>query len=385
MKLLWLASWYPNRLDLYTGDFIQRHARSVSLYCDVEVIFVKKDPGLLPGTSAVVKSESGALSEQVIYYNPRKINIPLADKILSFLQYKKIYRQAVKQYIQEHGKPSFIHVHVAMNAGLIALWAKRKFKIPYLLTEHWAGYLPAANPNIRDLNFVIRQYHKNVIQNASECSFVSIFLQQVLKQTYRMQNTRVIPNVVDTDVFYPAEKQPSGKLRFIHVSTMLYQKNPEAILYALSLLKEDFDFEMLLYGPVTPDLQQLIKTLGLEEMVLLQGEVPQGELAKAMQQSDALVLYSRFETFGCVLIEANACGIPVIVSNLEVFHEIVEDGVNGIFAAGERPEALAEKLKQFILQKDQFNKKLIAEAARKKYNFQQVGKEFLDWYKNIDN
>lgn len=385
MKILWLVSWYPNRLDPYTGDFIQRHARSVSQYCDVEVIFVKKDPQLLPGTSAVVKSKNGALSEQVIYYNPRKTNIPLADKVLSFLQYKKIYRQAVKQYIQEHGKPAFIHVHVAMNAGLIALWAKRKFKIPYLLTEHWAGYLDEARPNFSDLNFVIRHYYQQVIRGASECSFVSAYLQQLFKRKFGIQITRVIPNVVDTDVFFPVEKQPAEKLRFIHVSTMLYQKNPEAILYALSLLKENFDFEMLLYGPVTVARQQLITTLGLEEKVLLKGEVPQDELAKVMQQCDALILYSRFETFGCVLIEANACGVPVIVSDLEVFHEIVEEGLNGIFAEGENPEALAETLKQFILQQGHFNKKIIAQAAKDKYNYQQVGKQFLDWYKHIDN
>ena len=104
-----------------------------------------------------------------------------------------------------------------------------------------------------------------------------------------------------------------------------------------------------------------------------------------MQQCDALILYSRFETFGCVLIEANACGIPVVVSDLEVFHEIVEEGINGIFAAGDKSAVLAEKLKQFVLQRTNFDKSLIAKAAAEKYNYKKVGRQFFDLYKNFDN
>lgn len=98
-----------------------------------------------------------------------------------------------------------------------------------------------------------------------------------------------------------------------------------------------------------------------------------------------MILYSRFETFGCVLIEANACGIPVIVSNLQVFHEIVDEGVNGVFVEGENPAALAEKLKQFILQMNTFDKTAIARFTAEKYNYKRVGQQFLDFYKKINN
>ena len=191
--------------------------------------------------------------------------------------------------------------------------------------------------------------------------------------------------MVNIDVFYPEEKHPRDKIRFIHVSTMLYQKNPEAILQALELLKNSFPFEMYFYGPVSPSIITLVADLGLQEHVLLKGEVPQEVLCKQIQQSDALILYSRFETFGCVLIEANACGVSVIVSDLEVFHEIIEEGVNGLFVEGENPVALAEKLKHFILQMNTFDKTGIARSAAEKYNFIRVGQQFLDLYKKINN
>ena len=136
---------------------------------------------------------------------------------------------------------------------------------------------------------------------------------------------------------------------------MVYQKNTEAILTALSLLKKDCNFEMYLYGTMNPALEKLIEELKLENHVFVKGEVSHILLSKAIQHADALVLYSRYETFGCVLIEANACGVPVIVSDLEVFHEIVDEGFNGIFVAGENPVALAAKLKEFAESKNKFD------------------------------
>jgi glycosyltransferase involved in cell wall biosynthesis len=385
MKVLWLVSWYPNRLDKFTGDFIQRHAQAVSQYADVEVLFVKKDEFLTRNTIEVERTVTGNLTEHIIYYNSPKTNLKIIDRVISFFNYKKYYQQAVEQYIKENGRPAYIHVHVAMKAGLIALWAKRKYNIPFLLTEHWGDYLEEAVPNIKDYNFVYQHNSKKIITSAVASTFVSASLQKLMIKKYAIQNTEVIPNVVNTDIFYPVENLLVDRIRFIHISSMVYQKNPEAILEALALLKDEFEFEMLLYGPVTVMQEDLIVKLGLQEKVLIKGEVTQDVLAKSIQQCDALILYSRFETFGCVLIEANACGIPVIVSNLEVFHEIVVEGVNGIFAAGENSAALAEKLKQFALQRTNFDKNLIAATAAEKYNYKKVGEQFLSRYKNINN
>ncbi|MFZ1451526.1 MAG: glycosyltransferase family 4 protein, partial [Ferruginibacter sp.] len=237
--------------------------------------------------------------------------------------------------------------------------------------------------NIKDYNFVYQHYWKKIITGAIAATFVSAALQKLMIKKYAIVNTQVIPNVVDTCIFYPVEKQPAHKIRFIHISTMIYQKNPEAILQALALIKDEFQFEMLLYGPVTEMQKDLITKQGLKDKILLMGEVPQEALAKSMQQCDALILYSRFETFGCVLIEANACGIPVIVSDLEVFHEIVEEGVNGFFVPGENVQALAEKLREFVKQKDSFDKDLIAAHAAEKYNYKKVGQQFFQLYNRL--
>lgn len=384
MKVLWLASTYPSLIHRFDGDFIQRHARATAIHCDVEVIHIVKDAdGQFTNDITEFLSNDNRLAEKIIYYKPYKTSIKIIDRYLSSIKYKRIYRDTVKKYILLQGKPAFIHVHMAMKAGLTALWLKKKYRIPYILSEHWGGYLDEAKPSIRDYNFFYRYYWKQIITEAGICTFVShAFREQMLKK-YSIKSSYVIPNVVDTDIFFPAEKTQTEKTRFVHISTMIYQKNTEDILKALNLIKDESPVELYLFGPINPSLESMIATLRLQNIVFIKGEVPQQKLSAAIQQSDVLILYSRFETFGCVLIEANACGVPVIVSNLPVFHEIIDEGFNGIFAEGENPTALAEKLRQFILEKNTFDKNRIAELAAEKYNFNKIGGQFFDLYQTL--
>lgn len=376
-----MASWYPGRLDKFDGDFIQRHARAVSLHCDVYVIFVKKDVQLKINTSTTELVISPNLTEKYIYYNPPITGLSLFDKYLSYRNYNKLMRNAISEYVKTNGRPGLVHVHVAMKAGINALWAKKKWNIPFIVTEHWTAYLDNADQKLSHYSSLFKNGLKKVLNKASAITVVSNFLGKSIQSCFPGIDYSVIPNVVNTDLFYPVQKQDTCKILFIHISSMNNQKNTEAIIVAMSLVKEDHPVELYLYGPVNPSLEALITDLGLQQIVFAKGEVPQEVLSKAIQQSDALILYSRFETFGCVLIEANACGVPVIVSNLEVFHELIEEGVNGLYAEGENPAALAEKLRQFIAQKEQFNKMEIAATAAEKYNYKKVGQQFIELYK----
>lgn len=384
MKILWLSSWYPSQLYPYDGDFIQRHAAAASLFNEIEVIYVVKDPdGKVTNDVKEVVVKNGGLTERIIYYKPVKTAVGLLNRFLSTLRYKKEYKKAVERYISTNGKPAFVHVHIAMKAGLIALWLKKKHQIPYIISEQWVGYFDGASPSIYEFNCIYRHYWKQIFVEAFAGTFVSTVLKNQLIKLYQVQNAQVIPNVVNTDIFKPVDHLSQSPIRFIHISIMTYQKNLEAILEALAILKGSTAFEMDIYGPPNDNIRDLIRELDLQEHVFIKGEVPHSELTKALQRSDALILYSRFETFGCVLIEANACGVPVIVSDIPVFHEIVKEGLNGMFVKGEDPETLAEKLKQFAEQKGSFDKNAIAANAATKYNYKEIGQQFDKFYQEI--
>jgi len=387
MKVVWLVSWYPTPLAPFDGDFIQRHARAVALHCQVEVIHIVKDAyGNITPKKYENITVSGNLTERIIYYKPFKTGIDFLDKYISHRAYRKLYQKAIKLYITDNGKPAFVHVHVALKSGLIALWMKKKYGIPYIVSEHWAWFLPEAIPGMNDFSAIYKKWWQQIFNGAYKITVVSKVLGDALVQRFGSKGYALIPNVVDTTIFYPVAKQNNTVPAFAHISSLSYQKNPEHIIEAFAILKQRaIPFSLYIFGHEKKQLRDMVFTKGLSTDIFFKEEVPQAELVIILQQMDALILYSRFETFGCVLIEANACGVPVIVSDIPVFHEIVEEGVNGVFVENNSPKALAEKLFEFIQQKIIFDKAQIAIDAADKYNNEKIGKQFIELYQQALN
>jgi glycosyltransferase involved in cell wall biosynthesis len=381
-KILWLPAWYPNDIEKYAGDFIQRHAKAVALFNAVQVIHVLRDKeGVITKNIKEFNCKTGNLNEQIIYYHTPVIAISLLDKLISHRRYQAIYRKAVKNYIQNEGIPSCAHVHVIGKNGMVAWWMKKKYRVLIVVTEHWTGYLAEASPNFSNLHWLFKNSWHRLMKESKGLNVVSSYLGAAITRIQKDMPITVIPNVVDDSVFFPV-KEKKQPVHFIHISTLGYQKNAEAILQAFAIVKKsNSGFQLSIFGPDKMELRKLCFALDLQNHVSFYDEVPQLQLAAYMQQSHALILYSRYETFGCVLIEANACGVPVIVSDIPVFHEIVEEGVNGFFVPGENPEALAQKIIWFMQEyKNEFAEK-IAAVAKEKYNYRRVGKLFDDFYR----
>lgn len=126
MKVLWLCSWYPNKLKPFDGDFIQRHAQAVSSLHHVYVIFIKKDEdGIITKEVKEETQTHNNLTETIVYYRPLKTGISFFDKVISNRKFKKLYKEVIGKYISVNGKPALVHVHVALKAGMLAVWLKK--------------------------------------------------------------------------------------------------------------------------------------------------------------------------------------------------------------------------------------------------------------------
>lgn len=387
MKVLWLVSWYPNQLNPLNGDFVQRHAEAVSQFHTVDIIHLCRDEkAVVTKNKHTVFVKKNNCTEKMVYYHSLKTGIRILDRFFSSLLYRKLYKKAIKEYVSSHGLPALVHVHVTMNAGLIALWMKKKYGVKYVVTEHASQLLPEATNNFYQQPAFYRRAWKKVMQYADGLSVVSNYLGDTISKNILAKAYRVIPNVVNTTIFKLGEKTGSDKIRFIYIARIDYQKNTEAVFKAFSLLKKvNPSFELITVTDETEKIHQLIQAFELEEQVMNRAEIPQAALVKLIQQSDALVLYSRYETFGCVVAEANACGVSVIVSDIPTLHELVTEKVNGAFAANENAEALAQKLQWFMENKNSFNPQQIATNAYTRYNYQTVGEQFSNWYNDIIN
>src|SRR5664279_4494138 len=108
--ILWLASWYPNALAPYDGDFIQRHARAVALFQKITVIHIKKDEeGRMTQDVKSFSSSQNNLEEIIVFYKPIKTRLHYLNRLLSAIKYKKVYRNILRNYINENGKPDLVH------------------------------------------------------------------------------------------------------------------------------------------------------------------------------------------------------------------------------------------------------------------------------------
>ena len=230
---------------------------------------------------------------------------------------------------------------------------------------------------------IVRMGWINTIRNAESISLVSAHLQTAFKKKFDHPDTIVIPNVVDTTIFHPTtEAKPSC---FLHISGLDRRKNPLGILAAFKKIVPGHPgLKLKIIGsPGTPDVLEYVKENGLKESVSFHAEMAQTDLAKALHDSIALILYSNAETFGCVIIEANASGVPVIVSDIPVFHETVEEGINGYFAHANDPGALAQRMLDMISNRNNFNKEKIASLTRSRYSYNVIGKQISDWYDHV--
>ncbi|MEO6813247.1 MAG: glycosyltransferase family 4 protein [Ginsengibacter sp.] len=383
-EILVLPSWYPSEVEKFAGDFIQRHIEAIALYCHQFVIHVVKDEHAKITKNVVsFATIKNNFTEQIIYYHIKKTGFGLLDKLLSNRKYNRVYKNAIKTYVKNSGKPALVHVHVAMKAGMMAVWLKRKYSIPYILSEHWSGYLLVSDLKFIDYNIAFKIWTKRVFAKASAVTVVSDYLGKEIQRLFPSVKYSVIPNVVNSEIFYPVEKRPSDTALFIHASTMNYEKNVEGILKAFNIVKKtNPHFLLHLYGAQNESINKWISSFQLNENVVCYGEVSQKELASAMQQSDALIMNSRFETFGCVVIEANACGVPVIVSDIPVSHELITENVNGVFAAENNPEKLSEVILSFLDKRNSFNQLEIASTAEK-YSYKNVGRQFYELYQSV--
>lgn len=375
-KILWLCSWYPNDEDVHTGDFIQRHALAVSGLQKLEVLHVFKS-----GTHATAY-DCNQVNENLrehIYYNQVKGNGIIAT-LIGLFNYVLIHLR----HIEKHGKPDIIHVQIPMKSGLIALYFKWRYRIPYIVTEHYGIYNFNLDDHYKSRNFMFRFFTKLIIKNADKLTTVSKSLGEEMNAWVTKKEYQVIPNVVDTSLFYYRSSPQPSQFQFIHISNMIPLKNVEGIIEAVEILyKQRNDFKISFIGSTNSSFVELAKMKNLlGACISFEGIVPYSEISQRISNSNALIIFSDTESQSCVVLEALCCGKPAIVSNIGGVKELIDDE-NGYKVEVRNSNDLAEKMNMMMNEYAQFNGKQIANKAISKYAYHKVGKQFLDLYTSI--
>jgi len=367
-------------MDPFNGDFIQRHARAAALFNDIHVIHVTYDYPNDVENSGQELNSIGQLSEQIVYFKKKK---SLKAKLTNQLRWLANYKKTIRNYIIKNGKPDLVHLHVPMKAGVLALWMKKSYKISYIVTEHWGIYNHIVEDKYASKSVAFKKYTKKIFERASKFISVSDYLAKGINRQICKKDYVVIPNAVDTDLFYYKEKEASA-FRFIHVSNMVPLKNAEGILRSFkNFIQQNINAELIMVGDIGPQIRDYAQTLSFPAgAIKFLGEIPYTQVAAEMQKADCLLLFSNIENSPCVIGEALCCGLPVITTNVGGIPELTSES-NSLLIESKDEDALTQAMHEMVGGINNYNRKKIAENAISKFSYSVIGKQINTVYEEI--
>jgi glycosyltransferase involved in cell wall biosynthesis len=295
---------------------------------------------------------------------------------INYLIYLWSILRVSKKLIEIGFKPEVIHAHV-FSAGVPAVVIGKLYQIPVVITEHWTGF-----PR-RTLGFVEKTMARFAMKGTKWILPVSHNLQKNIEAYGIKGNFQIVPNVVDTTLFYPLEKDQTGihKKRILFVGLLTPRKGVAYLLHALAQLRQkrdDWELCIVGDGPARLEFENLAASLSLTDRVVFHGLKSKPEIADFMRQADFFVLPSLWENLPCVIIEAMASGLPIISTHAGGIPELVNKDTGILVAPGDvRPlsEALASMMDSF----NEYNRLSIAKRAQQ-YSLETIGRELHNIY-----
>lgn len=369
-NILFISSWYPNKLKPTAGNFVQNHAEAVSKLHHVEVVHSIGNSDQNERFSIDIDVING-VKTVIVYF--RKSRFSVVNFFNKMIGYHKGFKLV--------NKPDLVHGNVLYTDLFYAVFLKKQHKIPFVVSEHWSLFL---QQNRANLNFVKRAIAK-VIGNQA---VVLLPVSQVLKQNLQMlgigKRFEIVGNVVDTNVFKIRNHQ-RDEIHFLHISNLSKIKNADVILKTvIRLKKEGFSVRLSIGGD--GDVNSLESTVEKEKMknyVEIFEHLNQAQIAEKMMDCNFFVLFSSFESQSCVLREALSCGKPVVAPNVGGIPEFVKEGM-GKLVEVENEEDLYLSLKEILIGNMSFLKsEEIRKYAVDHFSVESIGSKFSKVYQSV--
>jgi glycosyltransferase involved in cell wall biosynthesis len=272
----------------------------------------------------------------------------------------------------EFGKIDIIYVHVGYPAGYIAMKLSKERSCPYVISEHMGPF-----PFSSYLNLWEKPMQKLVdaYKNAAQVLAVSTAMKNVIEEKIGFKAV-VLHNFIDEHLFKISEKPVPKKILF--VGRAEYSKGLDLLIRAFHLSKaSSAGYQLYIIGKGS--IKDSYNNEPLPEVHFF-GELPNTQIANIISESAFLVLPSLFESFGVVLIEALACGKPVVATDCGGPSDIVT-ATNGVLAKTGDVADLQEKLDWMIDHHHSFDPKAIRAEFLEKFGAKKITSHLMARFK----
>ncbi len=357
MNLLTFTTLYPNAKQPSHGIFVE--TRLAHLVASgrarsrvVAPVPYVPDFGIVPKAYRHLRSVPDVEERRGIeVHHPRYFLIPKASMLWAPLSLYLVARSRVSRLLREGGEFDLIDAHYFYPDGIAAILLGRHFGKPVVITARGT-----------DIN-LIPQYRlpRAMIRWAAARSDGMITVCAALKDALvdlgaPAEKIRVLRNGVDLVLFRPADREACrAKLgltatTLLSVGHLIPRKGHDLIIRALQGLP-GMHLVIVGSGPQEAELKGLAASLGVAERVRFLGALPQSRLSELYSAADLLVLASSREGWANVLLEAMACGTPVVASNVWGTPEVVAAPEVGELLAERTPQAIAHSVRWIIERK----------------------------------
>ncbi|HEY4413611.1 MAG TPA: glycosyltransferase [Gaiellaceae bacterium] len=361
-RVLFITTSYPSDEAPATGVFVLEHARAAARHAEVAVLHLDRRHD---ARGISIHRDVGAeFPTWRARYPYRPTALSIAAHVAAGLGGYRAVRRAGFD-------PDLVHAHFFLSALPAALLPR-----PLVETEHWTAFLPEDPTR---LGLPLKLAARIVLRHARTVMPVSESLAAAMRDAGIRGRFEVVPNAVDTSLFRPGPG--GGGRRVVTVGLLQHQKGIDVLLRAFAQVRErrpDTVLDIVGDGPERSTYEKLRTTLGLDESVVFHGFEPKPEIAARLAESDLFVLASRFDNNPCVLVEAQAAGLPIVASRVGGIPEIVEG--NGLLAEPEDVDSLAARILEALAGLGAYDRSAIAARAKERFDVEHVGRMLADVY-----
>jgi len=244
----------------------------------------------------------------------------------------------------------------------------------------------------RSWSFFMERLEASVVKKASAITAPSKSILSLLQQRINLSNIPcyVIPNPIDVDFFSPPSSKTNERLIVLYVGRFEYGKGIHILGKAIKkVLQEIPNVYFVLAGGLpyqdTNYVNDIIREYKDNDRVTFLDAQPCHNLLKLYRQANLLVIPSLYETFSYSCIEAMACGLPVIASNVGGLTEIIENGKDGILVPKEDAEKLAEEIISLLTNEEKRTNigKMARDKAVKQFSLAAISGRVVEVYRSL--
>jgi glycosyltransferase involved in cell wall biosynthesis len=389
LRVLVLARSYPNDVFPTLGLWTEQPTVRLAERCDMRVVSpVPWCPPLPP----LSRLEQYARFRRVPVHD-RRSGVEIAHPRFVVGPGRSLYPFEARAYAagiertvaRIHATFPFdlVHAHFIYPEGVVAARVARRYDVPFVVTEHapWTRWL--------DQLGIARQ----AVPAARAAAMIMPVSTSVLGtiRAYAGESARatVVPVGVDEDLFTLGDESARRADQILYVGLINFNKGIDILLAAMArLAAQGAPGRLLLAGGSfyrntrlqEERLREQAAALGLGDRVTFLGRLLPAEVARLMAASAVVVLPSRAESFGAVLVEALASGTPVVATRCGGPEDIVQDGV-GELVPVEDPVALADALRRVLADPGRYDRRRLRRFALERFGWDAIVDRVHDVYR----